>query len=346
MRARLICALLAAAFLLAFAAGCSVNLEEKRNIKEAGTEAVSASPEPPEAAEERKSEAAEEEKDSAEKAVSETAEAEGGAAQQPGEEPAAEADQNAAQAGELPEGAADKTPPVITPPPVIHADGTVDGAAEDIAEQSGEVSGRPSEAEGAEEPGSPPAAEPEQKPQDADFVRVKDYIPDIEVLLMYATDGNFTGRVIYDFTEAYLRYGTVKKLAGAQEVLKEKGFRLLIWDAFRPVSAQFTLWAVCPDSTYVANPNTGYSSHSRGNTVDVTVVTMDGGEVEMPTGFDDFSALADRNYSDCTETAAANARMLENVMTAAGFKPYSGEWWHFSDNVSYGVEQSFEPPKG
>ncbi len=229
-------------------------------------------------------------------------------------------------------------------------DGAAAEAAEQVAqaaEDAAESGGEPPEAPAEPEVIAPPPvihAEPAEPGSDSDFVRVKDYIPDIEVLLMYATDGNFTGRVIYDFTEAYLRYGTVKKLAAAQEVLKEKGYRLLIWDAFRPVSAQFALWAVCPDSTYVANPNTGYSSHSRGNTVDVTVVTLDGGEVEMPTGFDDFSALADRNYSDCTDSAAANARMLENVMIAAGFKPYSGEWWHFSDNVSYGVEQSFEPP--
>ena len=58
-----------------------------------------------------------------------------------------------------------------------------------------------------------PSAAPE--PDDADFVKVKDYIPDIEVMLMYATDQNFTGEVIYSFADAYLRYGTVKKLAVA-----------------------------------------------------------------------------------------------------------------------------------
>ena len=69
-----------------------------------------------------------------------------------------------------------------------------------------------------------------------------------------------------------------------------QGYGLLIWDAYRPVSAQFRLWEICPDSTYVANPNTGYSSHSRGNTVDVSLVTASGGSVEMPSGFDDFTA--------------------------------------------------------
>ena len=182
------------------------------------------------------------------------------------------------------------------------------------------------------------------EPDDADFVRVKDYIPDIEVMLMYATDQNFTGEVIYSFTDAYLRYGTVKKLATAQEALKKQGYRIMLWDAFRPVSAQFLLWDVCPDPRYVANPLTGYSSHSRGNTIDLTIVTLAGGEVEMPTGFDDFSYLADRDYDDCTELAASHASMLEDIMMEAGFEPYSGEWWHFSDYDNYPVEEEFEPP--
>lgn len=66
-----------------------------------------------------------------------------------------------------------------------------------------------------------------------------------------------------------------------------------VWDAFRPVSAQFRLCKVYPDSTYAANPNTGFSSHSRGNTVDSTLVYSDGTEMQMPTGFDDFSPTAD-----------------------------------------------------
>lgn len=149
---------------------------------------------------------------------------------------------------------------------------------------------------------------------DADFVKVKDYIPNIVIDLKYATTDNFTGCQIYDFEEAYLRYGTVKKLMLVQEELNKEGLSLKIWDAFRPVSAQFSLWEICPDSTYVANPNTGYSSHSTGNTVDITLVTLDGRELRMPTGFDDFSGLADRDYSDCQEETKSNALLLQNVM--------------------------------
>lgn len=197
----------------------------------------------------------------------------------------------------------------------------------------------PAEAKPLPEP--EPAPVPEPAP--ADLVVVVDYIPGIYTELRYASDNNFTHQVIYSFSDAYLRYGTVQKLASAQESLVTAGYSLLIWDSFRPVSAQFKLWEVCPDPAYVANPEKGHSSHSRGNTVDITLVTLDGEPVEMPTDFDDFTAMADRDYSDVGEEAAANARLLEDAMTAAGFKPYSAEWWHYSDTTSYPVEETFIP---
>lgn len=181
------------------------------------------------------------------------------------------------------------------------------------------------------------------EPSNHDFVRIADYLPDIRVALPYATSENFTGQVIYDFTDPWLRYGTVKKLTAVSEALAEMGLYLLIWDGFRPVSAQFTLWEVCPDPTYVANPETGFSSHSRGNTVDLTLVDAEGNLLEMPTGFDDFSPLADRDYSDCNEAARENALLLQEVMEKHGFSGYFGEWWHFSDTDSYPVEEHFTP---
>lgn len=195
------------------------------------------------------------------------------------------------------------------------------------------------------EPVPEPAPQPEPPPAPGDFLPVAEWVPGIRVDLKYAGEDNFTGQTIYDFTEAYLRCSTIQKLAAAQEALAAQGYSLLVWDAFRPAAAQFRLWEVYPDPVYVANPERGFSSHSRGNTVDVTLVLEDGSPVEMPTGFDDFSPLADRDYSDVPETAAANARLLEDVMTDCGFKPYSGEWWHFSDTDSYPVEEDFVPGK-
>lgn len=185
---------------------------------------------------------------------------------------------------------------------------------------------------------------PEQLPEpaDTDFVRIMDYIPDIVIDLKYATADNFTGTVIYDFKDAYLRYGTVKKLAVAQEKFKAMGYYIKIWDAYRPFAAQEKLWQVCPNPRYVANPANGMKAHNLGGTIDMTLVTFDGNEVEMPTAFDDFSLRADRDYSDVSETAAENARMMESVMTECGFRGYAGEWWDYSDTTAYEA-CDFEP---
>lgn len=174
-------------------------------------------------------------------------------------------------------------------------------------------------------------------PADDDMVLILDYIPDMVIDLKYATTDNFTGQVIYDNDDAYLRYGTVKKLMQVQNELKAKGYKLVLWDGYRPVEAQFKLWNICPNPNYVSNPNNGFSKHSRGNTVDITIVTLDEQTVEMPTGFDDFTKEADREYSDVSATAAANSQMLEDIMTKAGFKGYRGEWWHYSDTTEYPV---------
>nr|WP_326184642.1 M15 family metallopeptidase [uncultured Oscillibacter sp.] len=215
--------------------------------------------------------------------------------------------------------------------------------AEPLEKTDGGTEMEPALSEPAIQAPEDPAGE---EPPDTEFVRVADYIPEIAVDLRYATADNFTGQVIYDFSDAYLRYGTVKKLAAAQTALAEQGYGLKIWDAFRPPTAQFVMWEICPDSTYVANPNKGFSSHSRGNTVDLTLIDAAGVEVTMPTGFDDFSPKADRDYSDVDPEAAENALLLEKVMTDAGFKPYTGEWWHFSDTDSYDVEDAFLPEGG
>ena len=183
----------------------------------------------------------------------------------------------------------------------------------------------------------------EKEPEDDEYVLVNKYIPDIYVELMYATDNNFTGVRIYDFTDAYLRYGTVKKLANVQKELKEQGYSLKIWDAYRPSEAQQKLWEVYPDPNYVANPANGMKKHNLGGTVDITMVAADGSVISMPTEFDDFSLKADRDYSDIEdEEAVNNVMILQNAMENNGFTGYQGEWWDYSDTVEYEAVD-FEP---
>jgi len=125
--------------------------------------------------------------------------------------------------------------------------------------------------------------------KNSDFVRVLDYIPKAVIDLKYSTPDNFTGSIIYNFTDAYLRYGTTLKLLNAEQQLEKQGYTIKIWDAFRPFEAQIALWNAYPNGNYVANPKKGYTSHNLGNTVDITIVELNGTEVNMPTGFDDFT---------------------------------------------------------
>lgn len=186
---------------------------------------------------------------------------------------------------------------------------------------------------------------PTPSPAPGEMVNIVDIIPDIYLDVRYATENNFTGQRIYDTSDVYLRYSTVLKLAGVQAELRELGYSLCVWDGWRPLAAQFALWRACPDATYVSNPFNGLSGHCRGNTVDITLATLDGEPVEMPTDFDDFTARADRDYSDVDAAAAERARLLESVMEAAGFKGYSAEWWHYTDTDSYDICESLtEPP--
>ena len=178
---------------------------------------------------------------------------------------------------------------------------------------------------------------------DTDFVNVLDYIPDMVIDLQYATVNNFTGKVVYKSNKAFLRYGTVKKLMDVQKELRTQGYLLKLWDGYRTVGAHKQLWYANPDPNYIADPATGGSSHSRGNTVDITVVDANGQDLVMPTGFDDFTVLADRDYSDCSAAAAENATMLQELMEKYGFIPYESEWWHFRDSDDYPVEQVLDP---
>lgn len=193
------------------------------------------------------------------------------------------------------------------------------------------------------------AAEESTAVRDLEMVRVLSYMPDLQVDLKYATEDNYTHKVVYSFDEPYLRLGTVRKLMQAQAQLKELGYELVLWDAFRPNEAQFILFDAFPHGNYVANPyGGGHSSHTNGGTVDVALM-KDGELCELPSGFDEFSALGDRNYGDVSAEAASNARLLEQVMTANGFTGYFGEWWHYTDNTGYNyadVENAVLPEHG
>lgn len=164
-----------------------------------------------------------------------------------------------------------------------------------------------------------------------DFVDVSEYIPDVEIELRYATKNNITKSVLYENKNAYLRKGTADKLKEANYELKKMGYRIKIWDAYRPTSVQKILWSKVRNTRYIANPKVG-SNHNRGAAVDITIVDKRGREVAMPTDFDGFSGQADRNYNDVDKQRVENAKLLESIMLSCGFESIYTEWWHFDDS--------------
>lgn len=151
------------------------------------------------------------------------------------------------------------------------------------------------------------------------------------VELRYTTAENFTKKQLYpEDAPALLAYGTAKKLVAANAEFRKHGYRLKIWDAYRPLSVQRAMWRVRPDARFVADPRKG-SMHNRGAAVDVTLVDRDGVELEMPTGHDDFTKRARSNYTGASRVATANRHVLAAVMKRHGFRQSTSEWWHFSD---------------
>lgn len=162
------------------------------------------------------------------------------------------------------------------------------------------------------------------------LVDIREMDPTIIIDLRYATNNNFTKKKLYSNAIPLLRKETALKLAKVNKEVAKKGYRIKVWDAYRPFSAQQVLWNAAKDKRYVANPNKG-SIHNRGGAVDITLVDKKGRELKMPTGFDNFTSKASRNYSKMDKTAKTNVTYLTNAMKKHGFTTINDEWWHYTD---------------
>jgi D-alanyl-D-alanine dipeptidase len=186
----------------------------------------------------------------------------------------------------------------------------------------------------------------------AGFVDVGRIVPDIAVDLRYFSSDNFVGRRIdgYEARRLVLTEPAAAALAAVQAELRPFGLGLLVYDGYRPERAvrHFLRWAEDPDDTqmkaryypdvakqdllregYVA----GRSSHSRGSTLDLTLVARDGDAVrplDMGTGWDRFSPRSWPTSPEVPPAARANRLLLRSLMTKHGFRPYPREWWHFT----------------
>lgn len=165
-------------------------------------------------------------------------------------------------------------------------------------------------------------------PYDARLIDIRKVNPKIALDIRYATTNNFLKRKLYPTARCVLRGAAVRRLSQVQQDLEKKGLGLKVFDCYRPLSVQKLMWKVKPDSRYVANPAKG-SRHNRGAAVDLTLVDRNGKELEMPTGFDDFTVKAHRNYTGASAQAKKNRKVLEDAMKKYGFIPLPTEWWHF-----------------
>ena len=164
-----------------------------------------------------------------------------------------------------------------------------------------------------------------------DLVDVATVVPNVKLDIHYATTNNFTKQLIYrNFRgKTYLRKEVTDALARVAQDLEKQGLGLLIWDAYRPVPAQWVLWEVCPDPRYVGDPRQG-RRHTRGTAVDCTLCRLEGGQLlEMPTEFDDFTERAWRSNNDLSHEVIKNRACLEEAMVAHGFVGLKTEWWHY-----------------
>lgn len=163
------------------------------------------------------------------------------------------------------------------------------------------------------------------------FVLLTSLDSDIVVDLKYATTDNFTKKIIYPSKVSVLRKSTAEKLVKVNTELKKLGYRIKVWDGYRPVYVQQIFWDIVKDSRFVANPKNGGSIHNKGCAVDVTLVDKNGNNVNMPSKFDDFSINANRTNSKMTNEAKKNMNLLTNCMIDNGFTTINTEWWHFED---------------
>ena len=153
----------------------------------------------------------------------------------------------------------------------------------------------------------------------------------IVVELRYATPRNIAGRALYPpEMPALVRPATAERLVKAQKILRTQGYRLKIWDAYRPMAVQAELWQITHNDDFVADPLEGDGSlHTWGVAVDVTLVDLDGHEVAMPTGFDEFTPAAKLHYDGNDPVIKSHLKILHAAMRQGGFYAERNEWWHY-----------------
>lgn len=172
-------------------------------------------------------------------------------------------------------------------------------------------------------------AQVKSKILDTTFVNLESYSKEFVYDMKYATDDNFLEAKVYECSECYLRLKTVNALIKANEKAIKKGYRIKIFDCYRPADIQKKMWKIFPNAKYVANPSKG-SIHNRGGALDLTLVDKNGKELDMGTPFDFFGKEAAHAFTDLTDLQLSNRKLLKRIMQSASFNAIKSEWWHYN----------------
>lgn len=166
---------------------------------------------------------------------------------------------------------------------------------------------------------------------DTTFVNLKDYSTDFVYDMKYATEDNFLKAKVYDCAECFLRLKTVKALVKANKKFIRKGYRIQIFDCYRPLDIKKRMWQIVSNPEYVADPAKG-SIHNRGGAVDITLVDSNGIALDMGTPFDFFGPEAGHYFENLSDEVKQNRLRLKRIMQKSGFIPFNSEWWHYNLN--------------
>lgn len=148
--------------------------------------------------------------------------------------------------------------------------------------------------------------------------------------LRYATAGNLTGKPIYRRPVALLRPEAHGRLLAAAARAAVLGLGIRVFDAFRPLDAQWALWRALPNPRFVADPADGGGFHPRGVAVDLTLLDRaDGTDLDMGTAFDEMVPQSGHDALDIAPEVVRNRALLLGIMAAAGWEHIASEWWHY-----------------
>lgn len=158
-------------------------------------------------------------------------------------------------------------------------------------------------------------------------------VDDVVIKMKLATDGTTIGEPFYHRNLCMLQKDTIAKFLKAVERFAEDGYKVVIYDAYRPTSVQQRWFDVVRVHKWVANPAIGMGGiHDRGVAIDMSLMDENGVELDMPTAMHTFTEASARSAS-MTDEQRKNVDYMTKIMVECGFTYINSEWWHFQDSL-------------